>query len=312
LQPLTRETLRGTWATVLLPLADDDSIDFGRLGQELAVLVGTRLEGIYTNGTAGEFHAIDEDEYDRITGLVADRCTAAGVPFQLGASHMSGQVSLGRIRRSAGYGPAAIQVILPDWCPLSADEVLFAIDRMAHAAAGVPLVLYNPPHAKTQLSPALFGRLAAEVPQLIGIKVAGGDPLWYAEMRAASGNLAIFVAGHHLASGLRQGAAGAYSNVACLTPGGAASWYQTMLTDPAEALALERALAGFLDRHIAPLQRAGYSNPALDKALAAAGGWAPIGTRTRWPYRWVPEDVASALGRAARAALPELFAGRTA
>ena len=310
MQPLTRETLRGTWATVLLPLTDDDSIDFGRLGQELAVLVDARLDGIYTNGTAGEFHAIDEDEYDRITALVADRCTAAGVPFQLGAGHMSGQISLGRIRRSAGYGPAAIQVILPDWCPLSADEVVSAVERMAHVADGIPLVLYNPPHAKTQLTPALFGRLAAAVPQLIGIKVAGGDPTWYAEMRAASANLAIFVPGHDLASGIRQGAAGSYSNVACLTPRGAASWYKKMLTDPAAALALERELAGFLDRHVAPLQRAGYSNPALDKALAAAGGWAPVGTRTRWPYRWVPERIASALGLAARAALPELFAAR--
>jgi dihydrodipicolinate synthase/N-acetylneuraminate lyase len=181
---------------------------------------------------------------------------------------------------------------------------------MAQVADGVPLVLYNPPHAKTQLSPAMFGRLAAAVPELIGIKVAGGDAAWHAEMRAACGNLAIFVAGHHLASGIRQGAAGAYSNVACLTPGGAATWYQQMLTDPAAALALERGLAGFLNRHVAPLQRAGYSNPALDKALAAAGGWAPVGTRTRWPYRWVPERTASALGLAARAALPELFAAR--
>jgi len=28
---LTRQTLRGTWATVLLPIAPDEAIDFGRL-----------------------------------------------------------------------------------------------------------------------------------------------------------------------------------------------------------------------------------------------------------------------------------------
>jgi dihydrodipicolinate synthase/N-acetylneuraminate lyase len=306
--PLTRDTLRGTWATVLLPLADDESIDFGRLAAELTALAGAAPDGIYTNGTAGEFHTLDEEEYDRVTAVVAERCTAAGIPFQLGASHMSGQISLGRIRRSAAFEPSAIQVILPDWCGLSADEVLFAVERMAQVAGPVPLVLYNPPHAKTRLEPELFGRVATAFPQLAGIKVAGGDASWFARMRAAAPTLAIFVAGNRLASGLQHGARGSYSNVACLSPAGAVAWYQAMLAEPAAALRLEARVNAFLDRHVLPLQRAGYSNAALDKTLAAVGGWAPVGTRTRWPYRFVPQDVASALVPVARAELPELFA----
>jgi len=65
---LTRQTLRGTWAPVLLPLTPDEAIDFGLLREELAVLTGAGLDGIYTNGTASEFHCLEEDEYDRITG----------------------------------------------------------------------------------------------------------------------------------------------------------------------------------------------------------------------------------------------------
>jgi len=308
MQPLTRTTLRGTWATVLLPLAADDSIDYGRLADELAVLVAAGLDGIYTNGTAGEFHALDEDEYDRVTRLVAEACAAAGVPFQLGASHMSGQISLGRIRRAAAYEPAAIQVILPDWCALSPVEVESAVDGLARAAGPVPLVLYNPPHAKTRLAPEAFGRLATSFPQLIGIKVAGGDPGWFGEMRDCVGDLAIFVAGHHLASGLRLGASGAYSNVACLEPRGAVRWYRTMLTDAPAAERLEARLNAFLDQHVLPLQADGYSNAALDKALAAIGGWASVGTRTRWPYQWVPPEMADRLRSVARRDLPELFA----
>jgi dihydrodipicolinate synthase/N-acetylneuraminate lyase len=308
MEPLTRQSLRGTWAPVLLPLNEDDSIDYGRLAEELAVLVRAGLDGIYTNGTASEFHALDEDEYERITGLVAAHCRGAGVPFQLGASQMSGQISLRRIRSAAARAPSAIQVILPDWCPLSPDEVLIAIDGMARAAEPVPLVLYNPPHAKTQVTPELFGRLAAAIPQLAGIKVAGGDDAWFGKMRACAGDLAIFVAGHQLASGLRHGAHGSYSNVACMTPAGAMRWYRTMLTDPVAGLQLERELNAFFDQHVRPLQRSGYCNAALDKMLAAIGGWAPIGTRTRWPYRGVPEDLACELGRQARIDLAGFFA----
>jgi dihydrodipicolinate synthase/N-acetylneuraminate lyase len=224
---------------------------------------------------------------------------------------MSGQISLRRIRVAAAYEPAAIQVILPDWCVLSADEVRTAIDRMTREAGSSPLVLYNPPHAKTQITPVLFGRLAAEFPQLIGIKVAGGDAAWFEEMRACVGDLSIFVAGHHLASGLRQGASGAYSNVACLTPHGAVAWYRDMLADPAAAAGLETRLNAFLGRHVLPLQDAGFSNAALDKTLAAVGAWAPVGTRLRWPYRSVPEEIVTRLRAAARDELPELVpAGR--
>jgi dihydrodipicolinate synthase/N-acetylneuraminate lyase len=307
-QPLTAASLRGVWATVLLPIRDDESIDFDRLAGALDHVLASGVHGVYTNGTAGEFHTLTEAEYDRLHALVADRCAAAGIPFQLGASHPSGQLSLDRIARATALRPGAIQVVLPDWLPLGPGEVLAAVERMAAVADGVPLVLYNPPYAKTQVTPELFGKLADEVPALVGVKVPGGNATWYARMAdAVGGRLAIFVAGHTLASGYARGATGAYSNVACLSPAGAARWYARTTSDLPAALAFEDRLRGFLDAHIGPLGRAGYSDPALDKTLAAIGGWAPIGTRVRWPHRSVDEAVVPALRAAAEAAVPELF-----
>jgi dihydrodipicolinate synthase/N-acetylneuraminate lyase len=304
---LTAAGLRGVWGTVLLPLDSGDRIDAGRLGRELDALTGAGLDGIYAHGTAGEFHELTEDEYDTVNAAVAEYATRAGVPFQLGAGHMSARLSLDRIRRAARHGPAAIQVILPDWVTVRPGEAVAALTGMGASADGIPLVLYNPPHAKTQLSPDLAARLADEVPQLIGLKVAGGDAEWYRAMRPVTRRLAVFVAGHTLASGLGQGAAGSYSNVACLSPRGAVRWYAMARAEPELALDVERRLQAFLAEHIGPLQRRGYANPALDKALAHIGGWAEIGTRVRWPYQAVPEADAAALRPAARAAVPELF-----
>ena len=304
---LDRKSLRGVWGTVLLPLDAADRIDVGRLRHELAVLTAAGLDGIYAHGTAGEFHELGEDEYDLVSDLVAEHAAAAGLPFQLGAGHMSARLSLDRVRRAARLGPDAIQVILPDWVPTPPAAAVAAVAGLAAAAGNIPLVLYNPPHAKTQLDVAALIRLADEVPQLIGIKVAGGDAGWYLAMRPVTARLAVFVAGHTLASGLAQGAAGSYSNVACLSPAGAVAWYAMMRSDPVRAADVEGRLQGFLDRHITPLQQRGYSNPALDKAMAHIGGWADIGTRVRWPYQGVPEDEATALRSLARAAVPELF-----
>lgn len=37
------------------------------------------MDGIYTNGTAGELHTLSDAEYDAVHEAVAAGCTAAGV-----------------------------------------------------------------------------------------------------------------------------------------------------------------------------------------------------------------------------------------
>ncbi|MEV1329276.1 dihydrodipicolinate synthase family protein [Micromonospora costi] len=299
--------LGGTWGTLLLPLHADDTIDWDRTTHALDVLVAAGLDGIYVHGTAGEFHTLGEDEYDRINELVADTCTRHRVPFQIGASHMSAQTCLDRVRRARAVAPSAVQVTLPDWLPLSRTDVIRFLVRIAAAADPVPLVLYNPPHAKTQVAPDSYAAIRREVPSLIGVKVAGGDAAWFAAMREHAGDLAVFVPGHGLATGLRWGAAGSYSNVAALNPAGAVAWQRMMVEDPAGALDVERRIQRFLADHIDPLARQGYGNPALDKFLAHLGNWAEIGTRVRWPYASIEASFAERLRPIVRDRLPELF-----
>jgi dihydrodipicolinate synthase/N-acetylneuraminate lyase len=270
-------------------------------------LVHAGLDGVYVHGSAGEFHEILEWEFDRINEAIALACTAAATSFQIGASHMSAQVSLGRVERSVRLGPSALQVVLPDWNRMSIGESVSFLVRVAERAAGVPLILYNPPQAKTELSPSQYGQLAAAIPSLIGVKVAGGDDSWYRQMREHAGGLAIFVPGHQLAGGMARGAAGAFSNVACLAPRTAGRWGRLMLTDPGAAHEIEVRLQQFIGTHLAPLQADGYANAALDKLLVHAGGWIDIGTRTRWPSHWVPRPLADRVRDAARREIPDLL-----
>lgn len=293
MRPLTANSLRGVWATFLLPLNADDSIDFTRLENQAQVLGATRVDGLYAHGTAGEFQTLTEDEFDRINEVLA----AAGKPFQIGASHPSAQLQVSRVRRAAKLAPGAIQVIVPDWLPLNDREVLDFLERIAEAAGEVPLVLYNPPHAKTQVSPRRLVDLAAAVPSLIGLKTAGGDQAWFDE--ATGSGLAIFVPGHFLASMSLLGAHGSYSNVAALAPDGAVAY--------AADLDVERRIGEFFAKHVVPLQRAGLSNPALDKFLAAVGDWADVGTRVRWPMESATAEQVAAARPDARRLLPELF-----
>jgi dihydrodipicolinate synthase/N-acetylneuraminate lyase len=307
MQALTSSQIHGTWGTVLLPINADESIDYERLGDEIDHLIAARLDGLYTNGTAGEFYTQTEQEFNTVAQLVAERCERAGMPFQLGVSHTSAQVSLERLRRAVELRPSAVQVILPDWVALTEEEAIAFLERMAEAAAPVPLVLYNPPHAKRVLDPVGIGRLRAAVPSLVSVKVLDGGPSWYAAIRQHLRDCAVFVPGHHLATGVLNGAQGSYSNVACLSPRGTKRWNNLMYTDIHAALVIERKILAFFQAHIVPIAAQGYSNPALDKLLAAIGGWANIGMRLRWPYRSIPDEVAHRLAPIAREMMPELF-----
>ena len=306
--PLSASEIFGNWATVILPINEDASIDWARLESQIAALIEAGVNGIYTNGTTCEFWSQTEAEFDRLSALVAERCERAGLPFQIGACHVSPHLTLERIRRARELKPGAIQVTLPDWWKPNDDEALAALKKFAEVAAPVGLVLYNPPHAKRNLTPKDFGRLKQAIPEIVGVKVAGGDAGWYAAMRAEMTGLSVFVPGHHLATGLKLGAHGSYSNVACLHPRGAQVWYDSMTGAPDAALDLEGRLQDFMNRQIVPFRDVqGFSNFALDKLLASIGDWAAADTRVRWPYASIPMSEADRLRPIARELLPELF-----
>jgi 4-hydroxy-tetrahydrodipicolinate synthase len=306
--PFTAGQIRGNWATLLTAWNADDSLDLPRVAAEIDVLIAAQVDGIYSNGTAGEFHTQTETEFDRISECLAQKCNAAGMPFQIGVSHMSAQISRERLRRIMPLAPAAVQVILPDWFPVTEDEAVAFLEGMAEVAGGIGLVLYNPPHAKRVLHPEQIGLLAQRVPALVGLKTAGGDDAWYASMRQHLARLSVFVPGHLLASGVRRGAHGAYSNVATLNPRAAQRWTEQMQTDMPGALELERRLRQFMNGCIAPfITEQRYCNAACDRFMALLGGWADVGAHMRWPYRSIPPAEAERIRPAARALIPEFF-----
>ncbi len=174
MKPMTSSQIRGNWATLLSAWNTDDSLDLGRVATEIDTLIAMKVDGIYSNGTAGEFHTQTEAEFDQISECLATKCDAAGMRFQIGVSHMSAQISRERLKRAVPLKPGAVQMILPDWFPVTEPEAVDFLQGMAETADGIGLVLYNPPHAKRVWNPEQIGRLVERVPQLIGLKTAGG------------------------------------------------------------------------------------------------------------------------------------------
>ncbi len=81
MRPLKPAEIRGNWATLLLSWNTDDTLDLARVTEEIDILIGFGVDGIYANGTAGEFHTLTENEFDGVAALLSERCQRAGMPF---------------------------------------------------------------------------------------------------------------------------------------------------------------------------------------------------------------------------------------
>ena len=307
MNPLAPNTLQGTWSTLLLPLDESENINWDGIESQLNAFAEAKVNGIYFNGTAGEFFSQTDEEFLRLATTVAAFCHDRNMPFQIGATHPQAIDTLKRIKESRHLSPGAFQIILPEWTPLNWEEIHRFLERIIAAAHPIPIVLYNPPYAQKILQPEEWSEIAAAFPNLIGIKVAGGDADWHKAMRKTAEKLSVFVAGIRLASGIIKGCArGSYSNLACLSPIGAAQWGRRIFSDPDLALQQEKEIIQVFDAAIAPF-RGKFSNSALDKALAAAGGWTDLSPTVRWPLASISQTEVEKLTSQFREGLPFLF-----
>jgi len=310
LKPLFSTEIFGNWATIFTPYDKNSNVDFAALANQIDILIESRPNGIYSNGTAGEFFTQTEEEFLQVSTMLAEKCSNSGTPFQIGVSHMSAQISLQRLRAVKDLKPGAVQVILPDWYPPTLEESIDFLKRIEENADGIPLVLYNPPHAKVILTPDQWAAVKSAVPTLVGVKVADNnrDQMWYEQVRKYAHGLSVFVPGHNLATGMTLGGHGAYSNMSCVNPFAAQRWYELMKVDRDASLEIESRIHRFFQTSILPLiSEKGYSGFACDRFLMTVGGWAPIEGKVRWPYRSIPEGAVFEARKSAKSIIPEFF-----
>jgi len=289
----------------MLDVDADGTPRLGCINEQVDAFAEAGVDGIYCNGTTTEFHCQTEDQFLAVAEATAAAARRVDLPFQIGASHPMPPGTLSRLRKARELAPLAIQVTLPDWTPIGPTETLRFLQGCAEAAEGIALVLYNPPHAKTVLSPETLNMLAQQVPQLAGLKCAGGDANWYQDMAPVLERISVFIPGHFYASGTQRGAHGSYSNMACLNPAAAVAWARQCESDPDDAADLEKRIAAFMAEAIRPLLERGYFGNAIDKAMAVAGGWAKIGPKMMWPFDGVLATDIAHIRSAASRYLPE-------
>lgn len=284
--PLTRQTLRGVWAALVVPWNDRDQVDLRRLAQEVRGYAGSGVHGVYTGGTTGEFYAQDDATYEKITRTVVEQAHASGLPVQIGATGLSTRTTIERIRMAKRAGADAVQLALPFWLELKDDEVERYVAEVAAAAGRTPIILYLTSRSKRKIGPALLGKLAKRHPTFLGTKDTGATVAEVKAMLAKAADLAIF-GGEDFFERVPAGGRGGYCSVTGFNAAKVVELY-TLCAEGrlAEAKPLADAMHRYLhEALVGPLvHEAGLWDSAIDRIQRVAGGGV-VGLRCQSPYR---------------------------
>lgn len=284
---LTKENFKGIWAGVPVAWNNDETFDEKTYRQDIERCCISKIPGIYTGGTTGEFYAQEFEEFCRITNVTIAECKNAKVPVMIGCS----STYTGGVIRKALYavekGADAIQITLPFWLSVPDDCIVSFFYDVSKEAGKIPISIYCAGNRmKKNLSVNLLNEINKNVPSVFHIK---GINVPENEMENAclelSKNFNVFV-GEHLLSRLgRCGASGSCSSLIYLNPPILLHMQNLLFGKNWSELDLWcEKIRAIVYEGLKPVLERGCEDSAVDRLVGKAAGFLKTSLRCRRPY----------------------------
>lgn len=157
----------------ITPVDASGNVDEDRLRGYVDWLIQRGVDGLYPNGSTGEFVRFTPAERRRIVQIVVDQ-TAGRVPVLAGAAEANAKETIDACQAYGAMGVRAVAIVAPFYYRLSSEGV-YAYFREIADHVSVDVTLYNIPLFASPIDVATVIRLAQECPRVIGIKDSSGD-----------------------------------------------------------------------------------------------------------------------------------------
>ena len=160
---------RGLMPAMVTPFDERGDVDLAATEAIVERFIETGVDGISPLGSTGEFSHLTGDERKRFAEEVV-RIVAGRVPLVIGVGAAGTKEMVELARHAEGAGADAVLVVSPFYWKVG-EEGLFKHFATVAESVGIPVVIYNLPMLTgIDLSPSLIARLAAEYPNIIGLK----------------------------------------------------------------------------------------------------------------------------------------------
>jgi 4-hydroxy-tetrahydrodipicolinate synthase len=165
--------IRGLLVPNITPTDAKGRLDEDCLRHYLDWIIGTGIDGLYPNGSTGEFLRFTPEERRRVMGLVVEH-TAGRVPVLAGAAEANVQETIATCNAYGELGVRAVAVVAPFYYRLSPEGV-YEYFRAIADEVRIDLTLYNIPLFASPIDVETVRRLAIDCPRVVGIKDSSGD-----------------------------------------------------------------------------------------------------------------------------------------
>jgi len=155
------------------PFDDQGALDLDASANLAAWLVDNGSDGLVLAGTTGESPVLSDSEEVALTKAVRD---AVSVPLLLGTGSNDTAYAVEATRRAQGLGVDGVLVVSPYYNRPSQAGLDHYFRSIAQATE-LPVVMYDiPARTGRKVSTATMLRLVHEVPNLVALKDAAGNP----------------------------------------------------------------------------------------------------------------------------------------
>ena len=159
---------------MVTPFDDDGALDLDAAVELARWLAAHGSDGLVLSGTTGESSVLTDDEKVSLWRAVADAVT---IPVLAGTGSNDTAHSVALTRQAAASGVDGVLVVTPYYNRPSQAGLHEHFRAVAEAAGDLPVVLYDIPiRTGRRIETATMLRLAREVPAVVGVKDAAGDP----------------------------------------------------------------------------------------------------------------------------------------
>ncbi len=167
---------------MVTPFDDEGALDLPAAVELARWLADHGSDGLVLSGSTGESSVLTDDEKVALWRAVADAVT---IPVVAGTGSNDTAHSVHMTSLAAGCGVAGVLVVTPYYNRPSQNGIYQHFRAVAEAADPLPVVLYDiPSRSGRPIATETALRLARQVPSVVGLKDAAGDPATTAHLIA--------------------------------------------------------------------------------------------------------------------------------
>ncbi|TWU57496.1 dihydrodipicolinate synthase family protein [Rubripirellula reticaptiva] len=167
------ERISGIFTPNITPVDASGRMDEDKLCGYVDWLIDRGVDGLYPNGSTGEFVRFTAAERRRIAQVVIEQA-AGRVPVMAGAAEANARETIEACEAYGAMGARAVAIVAPYYYRLSSEGV-YAYFREIADNVSVDVTLYNIPLFASPIDVSTVIRLASDCPRIVGIKDSSGD-----------------------------------------------------------------------------------------------------------------------------------------